>query len=735
MIRLGLRLTLNGGRDALGRLLVTAIAVALGVGMLLVALAGINAVNSQNGRFAWLETSSATNSSAGSASGDSTADPVLWLLTADHFHGKIIGRVDVAATGSTSPVPPGISHLPGPGQFYASPAMDTLLRSTPATQLADRFAGRQIGTIGPSALPSPDSLLVVIGHTPAELAHVPGVSRVTRISTTTPSSCNGSCYFIGIDASGIDLVLSIAAAAILFPVLIFIGIATRLSAARREQRFSAVESTVAAVAGMAAGFGVFFLIRPPLATIPFTSSRFYLSDLSLNLADTLCVAIGVPLAAAVAARLALRRVSISPLGVSRRVTPKPPRAYRLIPLLAGLGELGYFVYAGRPKTTPGQIQAFMTGILLVMAGLIIAGPWLTMVGSRVMARRTSRPDVLIAARRLSDNPQAAFRSISGLVLALFVTSVAIGVMGAITANRTGAGGGPQADSTLLDTFTNYEAPGPPSQSVPSVAESLQSTLRSIPGVQAVTLIHTDPGARQDGPPTGTVSCTDLSRTPALGRCPAGAQAATINSSFGYADSGSSRTVWPAATVSSTDLQRRPVAALAVATDGSHAAIEQARTALQLAYPYLYAPATIGEVIAQNPDTVRDAGYQRLADVVILASLPIAGCSLAVSVVAGLSDRKRPFSLLRLTGAPLTLLRRVVAMESAVPLLVIAVISIGIGFLTAGLFARSQLGYSLEAPGLSYYVTVLAGLAASLALIASILPLLRRMTGPEVARND
>jgi hypothetical protein len=31
--------------------------------------------------------------------------------------------------------------------------------------------------------------------------------------------------------------------------------------------------------------------------------------------------------------------------------------------------------------------------------------------------------------------------------------------------------------------------------------------------------------------------------------------------------------------------------------------------------------------------------------------------------------------------------------------------------------------------------VAAGLAASLALIASTLPLLRRMTGPEVARNE
>ncbi len=120
---------------------------------------------------------------------------------------------------------------------------------------------------------------------------------------------------------------------------------------------------------------------------------------------------------------------------------------------------------------------------------------------------------------------------------------------------------------------------------------------------------------------------------------------------------------------------------------------------------------------------------------IITSLPIAGCSLAVSVVAGLNDRKRPFSLLRLTGAPIAMLRRVVALESVVPLVVLAAVSIGTGFLTAGMFLSAQLDETLQAPGLSYFVIVGAGLVASLAVIASTLPMLRRLTGPDVARND
>ncbi len=100
--------------------------------------------------------------------------PLWWHPGSDIFDGQQINRFDVAATGTSSPVPPGIPRDPGPGQYYASPALAALLRSTPANQLAGRYPGRLAGTIGDVALPSPDSLVIIIGHTPAQLAHPPG---------------------------------------------------------------------------------------------------------------------------------------------------------------------------------------------------------------------------------------------------------------------------------------------------------------------------------------------------------------------------------------------------------------------------------------------------------------------------------------------------------------------------------------------------------------------------------
>ena len=41
--------------------------------------------------------------------------------------------------------------------------------------------------------------------------------------------------------------------------------------------------------------------------------------------------------------------------------------------------------------------------------------------------------MLLAGRRLSDNPRGAFRAVSGLILAIFVTSVSVGVISTILA--------------------------------------------------------------------------------------------------------------------------------------------------------------------------------------------------------------------------------------------------------------------------------------------------------------
>jgi hypothetical protein len=744
VIRLGLRLTLGSGREAALRVLVTAAAVALGVGLLLAALAGVNGLHAQTDRGAWLDTSAQASPPI------SASDRLWWLSSTDQFSNQAIDRVDVAATGPSAPVPPGLFHLPGPGEYYASPALTALLNSEPANELRDRYPGRQVGTIGAAALPSPNSLIIVVGHTVSQLSQVPGAVEVGAIQRT-PANCYACQNAVG-SGPVLQFILAGGAVALLLPVLILIATASRLSAARREERFaamrlvgatprqiaviSAVEAVVAAVAGVAAGFALFFSFRPLLYHVPFTGAPLAEGDLSLHWIDVVLAVIGVPVAAVVSARLALRRVQISPLGVNRRASSRPPRIVRIIPLLAGIAVLAYFDAVGKPGAIGGQLLELLVGFVLLVVGLVLAGPWFTTAGSRLMVKRASRPATLIAGRRLLDNPKAAFRFISGLVIALFVASAMIGALSSIAA-ASSSGGGSVGKDTLADPFCSFSTSNcPTSAEVPSVPGQVLAELRTTPGVRSVTVVHESPSQAQQMKSFGVVACDQLAKTPAIGKCAPGATVASLgyflSNLLGH-HSHASSTVWPSADLSVAKAARLPVDAVVVATDGSSSSIERARTTLEGVFPFQGTPVAVE---ALDPSTARLlAMIQDMTDVIIVASLIIAACSLAVNIVAGLGERKRPFSLLRLTGVPTALLHRVVALESALPLLLVAAVSIVVGLVSAALYLHSQVGIAFRIPGISYWTTVLGGLAASLAIIASTFPLLNRITGPEVARND
>jgi hypothetical protein len=791
VIPLGLRLVVNGGREAVTRLVILTVAVGLGVGLLLTAVAATNAAVTWNNRHAWFWTGTSTVVPHAAAAGTA---PLWWHPVGDFFDGRQIERFDVAATGASSPVPPGLPRDPAPGTYYASPALVALIRDTPASELADRYPGRLAGTIGDAALPSPDSLVIVVGRTPAQLAQTRDTVQVTSVNDVMPGSfvppdthCFGSgcppsnpkglAYFpndAGGGSNSVDLILAVVALAILTPVLIFIGTATRLSAARREERFAAmrlagatrgqvsliaaIESTAAAVLGTAIGFGLFFLLRIPVAGIPFIGQPFFPAELTLSLPDILLVAIGVPLFAAAAARMALRRVNISPLGVARRARRKPPGAWRVIPLLAGLAELGFWTIHGHPASGSGQIQAFASSFFIILVGLFIAGPWLTMAAAVAMARWTSRPATLLAARRIGDDPRAAFRAVSGLVLALFITTAAVVAITTQDAKETTSFGAAAQSNLMFDQIAALSQAGSrvtdPGQAAPAAA--LAARLEAIHGIHGVVVLRADPTLTIPGTfddlgvnafggsvppiPADVASCAQLAAVPGLGRCPAGATAAAIPAGvFGpngfFGNEGVSGLTWPAANIPAARLDALGVDTIGVETDGSTAAIEQARTVLEAepAYPVLNAPSTPEDSLVA--DDAANNGYQQLANVVILVSLPIAGCTLVAGIAAGLADRKRPFSMLRLAGARLSTLRSVVALEGAVPLLSVAAVAVGTGFAGAAMFAREAQQHTMVAPGIAYYLLTAGGIVISLAIIAATFPLLARITGPETARNE
>ena len=490
--------------------------------------------------------------------------------------------------------------------------------------------------------------------------------------------------------------------------------------------------------GVAVGFALFFVFRPLLYHVPFTGAPFSQGDFSLHGIDIVLAVIGIPVAAIVSAHLALRRVQISPLGVTRRGSSRQPRMVRIIPLLAGMAVLAYFDAHGKPGSNGGQLLELLVGFVLLVVGLVLAGPWFTTAGSRLMTKRANRPATLIAGRRLLDNPKAAFRFISGLVIALFVASALIGALSSI-AFVSSSGGGSAGKYTLAEPFCSFSTSNcPASTQVPSVPGQVLAELHATPGVRGVTVVHQVPPGQQAnwGGPAGVVVCAQLAKTPAIGTCAPGATVASIgyflSNLLGH-NSHASSTIWPSAHLAAAKAASLHVDAVVVATDGSSRSLERVRTTLERAFPFQGQPVGVESLDPSNARLL--TMIQDMTDVLIVASLIIAACSLAVNIVAGLGERRRPFSLLRLTGVSTALLRRVVALESALPLLLVAAVSITVGLVSAALYLHSQVGISFSTPGIGYWATVIGGLAVSLAIIASTFPLLNRMTGPEVARND
>ena len=752
MIRLGLQLVLASGREALTRLLVITVAVAAGVALLLAVLAEFHAFQAGSSRPCWECTQ------APALSRPLPGHGLAANYSVDFYQGQTIERLDVAALGPGAPVPPGISRLPGPGEYYASPALANLLRTVPAGQLGDRFPGTLAGAIGDAALTGPDELVIYVGYEPSALAKVPATRWVTAIGTA-PGPEVFTPFFRYAFATGV--------LGVLFPVLILISTATRLAAARREERFAAlrlvgatsgdisviasVDSVVSALLGAVAGAGLFLVVRPALAAAALTGTRYFAGTVTPTIWGYLGLLVAVPLASAIASLLALRRVRISPLGVTRRTTPPPPSAWRLAPLAAGIA---LFIAGALATSSKGIGVAMYPGLLVTMIGLVIGGPWLTAALARLCGRVLNGASPLLATRRLADDPKTAFRAVRGLVLAVFLGTI----VGALVPTLDSLSATPNSaalSDVLLDTFSQMVPPGPAATGItasgltPQAGAALVSGLRGIAGTEIFPLYSLPQVANPDyqGQYIGVVSCSVVRDLAVLGHCARGLAAVQVfDGDLVYSDNPHDSTkafVSHANPAYTGSLFALPLQAVLVRVN-SAATLERARTYLATHAPPQVSPGrgaaatpprTFTEAVAIR--SKRAAVAQKLFDYAVALTVLVAGCSLAVSVGGGLVDRKRPFTLLRVGGTPLGTLSRVVLLEAIVPLAAAVVAAAGIAYGMSATAVVRLAPPGTPIPGLTgtYYATLGAGLAVALAVITATLPLLGRMTTPASVRFE
>ena len=121
---------------------------------------------------------------------------------------------------------------------------------------------------------------------------------------------------------------------------------------------------------------------------------------------------------------------------------------------------------------------------------------------------------------------------------------------------------------------------------------------------------------------------------------------------------------------------------------------------------------------------------------MFVAVVVAGISLAVSTAAAILDRKRVLGLMRLMGMPVSVLRRVIVQEAAVPLLAVLLLSVGLGFVVAWLMISSfGGGRSITWPSTEYYAALSFSLLLALAAVAATFGLIRPNTAITATRFE
>ena len=411
------RLLKGAGRHGLLGTALTVVAVAVSTMLLLSALAANGAFAARAERTAW-------QTPLPSAKESATA---VQSTRVEYVRDQPITVVSLAALGTSAPVPPGLGSFPKPGEFYASPALAALLGSVPADQLAERFPALT-GEVGRDALGGPGQLVAVLGLESGD----PRLSVAGGLPfdpETAPAYIAGFTGTTSVNATVYDLLLKMATAMVVAPLLIFGAAAARLTVARRDTRLAALrligatpaqvvamtvaEAVLTAVVGAVLGALVYVAGFAGLAEIPMQGDTWFTADLWVGPLWMFGVLVAVPLLTGLSAVVGLRRVVVSPLGVARRQTPPGIRAIRLIALAAAL-------IAASLVTAGAGAMVVMIVLGAVFLAINLVGPWVVGVIGRISAAFARGPARLLAARRLVDDPRAAWRTVAGVALTGFV---------------------------------------------------------------------------------------------------------------------------------------------------------------------------------------------------------------------------------------------------------------------------------------------------------------------------
>ncbi|WP_042440226.1 FtsX-like permease family protein [Streptacidiphilus albus] len=541
---IGLRLAFTGGRDARIRVTLTALAVGLGVAVLLLVSSVPSMDHAHDARIYSQE-----DSFYGSAKAPRTNATVLIEDANTVFKGaQVRGRI-VQPEGSAAPLPPGVAHYPAPGQMVVSPALRDLLNASGSELLRQRLPYPVVGTIGQAGLLGPSQLSYILGSDQVTFAQ--GAVRIDHYGQ----------YFQGQPLSPVLILLSLVGFVVMMaPVAVILATAARFGGEQRDRRLAALrlsgadramtvrtaagESLAGSLLGLAVGAGFFLLARQLAQLVTVEGVSFFPQDIQPQPAIAALIAVVVPLLAVFATLAGLRRVVLDPLGVVRRAGGSRRRIWWRAPLPAiGLVVLYYALRQPDGIEQTKGMALTSIGMVLLLCGIAALLPWVVQGVTRVLPSGSLSQQ--LAVRRLQLGTGSASWAVSGIVVAV-AGAIALQVLfsGVSTSFDVSQA---QSDAFLAQgargqapAVGQYQATVEFPGRAADTAQDLQR-LRTSPAVSAVIgyqnywlTAPSDPNG--DTSPLRIADCAVLEHFAVLPHCVDGdAFLATANSSIGLAE--------------------------------------------------------------------------------------------------------------------------------------------------------------------------------------------------------
>lgn len=753
----GARMTLAGGRSGWAGTLLTALGVALGVAVLLLAssLPTMRAASQDR-----MDARAPVYAQDATRAGEGA---VLVDQQLVEYRGAMFGGLLLEPLGDprSAVLPPGLDRLPAAGELHVSPALRDLLASPEGALLAERFGGAPVaGVIGDEGLRGPRELRFYLGSD--ALSQGPAPSAASGFGSPREDS--------GLTAATV-LLTAVVVVVLLLPVAAFVLAATRFGARTRDRRLAALrlvgadrattrriaagESLVGALLGLVGGAGLFLAVRPSVGGLRLPGAGALPADVTPVPLLAAAVAVLVPAAAVAATLIALRGVDADPLGVVR--TPVGPGRrlwWRVLPVALGCAVLSV------PAVGPASAEAVVVvGVVLTLAGTALLLPWAV---EFVVGRLGGGPlSWQLAARRLRLDGGPAARTVSGVTLAVAGAIALQMMLTAVGGAAASAHGGDPAQADLVATAAVSGGGGEGGfargvEGVPGVESSVAFLLARLPPAE---------GAHESATPRTVVvgDCAALGRLIGFGSCAegdafvAGGGAAVVREGDRLDLNGAVPGAPPAEPRPWTVPRVREADAVPVGEGLTYEGLFLTPSAAPL--PDLaYAESTVMVGLDRgDPDTVehvrnhigigagvrtltlRPEAGEELAAVsaalragAILVMLVI-GASLVVSTVEQLRERRRQLAALAACGTPRSTLAASVLWQTAVPLVIGLAIAVagglGTGFLLQRLVGLPQAVWPSPVPLVGTGLGVIA-----LVTLAS-LPSLWRVSAPEGLRAE